>query len=414
MVARGHVMPYAPEDEFSAAWTREHVESIRLHGGVLAPPIPCDFPLVSDDVWMWDTWPLTDLEMRPLRVDGWQVIFSLVAPREIRFHDRHAVASIGWCSSRDGISWRYRGLALPSGTALGTRQWSGCAVLIGDRVHLFYTACGERGANDADWQTNDPAQRIALATATISTTPGEIVFSGFRFADSRIVAEADSRLYQTAEQARGSEIIYGFRDPFVFVDGGEIYMTFTANRGGPGCFTGNVGLARALDEQLEDWQLLPPLLHADGVNQQLERPHFVVRNSRHYLFFVSHAETYAPGLTGPDGLYGFVGDGLRSDYQPLNDSALVLANEPGTRPQRYADYVMPNWLVQGFIDTVGDRAGGTLAPTLRLEVNGTRALVAEQLGYGSIPAMAERTAARGRPAPQTGNAPSGGSARSRR
>ena len=44
---------------------------------------------------------------------------------------------------------------------------------------------------------------------------------------------------------------------------------------------------------------------------------------------------------------------------------------------------------------VGDRFGGTLAPTMRLEVSGTRAWVAEQLGYGSIPAMAERIGASG-------------------
>jgi levansucrase len=167
-------------------------------------------------------------------------------------------------------------------------------------------------------------------------------------------------------------------------------MTFSGNTAGHECFTGNVGLARALDESFERWELLPPLLHANGVNQQLERPHFVVRNGRHHLFFISHIETYAPGLTGPDGLYGFVGDGLRSDYEPLNGSGLVIANEPSRPPQRYSDYVMPDWLVEGFVDSVGDRVGGTLAPTLRLEVDGTRASVAEQLDYGLIPAMAER------------------------
>jgi levansucrase len=388
-------MSYAPDDDFAAAWTRDHVNGIRLQPEVMAPAIPPDFPVMSDEVWVWDTWPLTDLKMRPLRFDGWHVIFSLIAPREIDFDDRHAIASIGWFASRDGRTWRYRGLATPSGTALGTRQWSGCAVLIGERVHLFYTASGDHGQDDPDWATNDPVQRIALATATITTTPSDIALTGPQFTDSRIVAEADGHLYQTDEQARGGQIIYGFRDPFVFVHNRDIYMTFSGNRGGPGCFTGNVGLARALNDRLERWQLLPPILHADGVNQQLERPHFVVRNGRHYLFFISHTETYAPGLTGPDGLYGFVGDGLRSDYRPLNDSALVVANKLGRRPERYADYVMPNWFVEGFIDTVDGRFGGTLAPTLRLEVAGTRARVAEHFGYGSIPAMAERTAANG-------------------
>jgi levansucrase len=385
------VTVYAPDGAFAAAWTREHVEAIRLEPRVMAPAIDPGFPVMSDAVWVWDTWPLTDLDMRPVSFDGWHVIFSLVAPRRLGFHDRHPIASIGWFSSRDGRSWRYRGAALPGGSALGTRQWAGSAVLVGDRVHLFYTAAGEgRRGHDPDWLTNDPLQRIALATATITSAGGDVAFTGAAFGDSRVVAEADGRLYQTPEQARGGEIIYAFRDPFVFAEGGQVYMTFSGNTAGHECFTGNVGLARALDESFERWELLPPLLHANGVNQQLERPHFVVRNGRHHLFFISHIETYAPGLTGPDGLYGFVGDGLRSDYEPLNGSGLVIANEPSRPPQRYSDYVMPDWLVEGFVDTVGDRVGGTLAPTLRLEVDGTRASVAEQLDYGLIPAMAER------------------------
>jgi levansucrase len=384
-------MAYAPDEEFAAAWTREHVEAIRLDVEVMAPPIASDFPVMSDAVWAWDTWPLTDLEMRPVCIDGWHVIFSLVAPRRVGFHDRHPIASIGWFSSRDGRSWRYRGLAFPSGSALGTRQWSGSSVLVDDRVYLFYTASGDgRGGYDPEWLTNDPLQRIALASATITTACGDVAFTGASFADSRVVAAADGRLYQTPEQARGGEIIYAFRDPFVFSEGGDVYMTFSGNRSGAGCFTGNIGLARAGDERLEHWQLLPALVHADGVNQQLERPHFVVRDGRHYLFFISHTETYAPGLIGPDGLYGFVGDGLRSDYRPLNESGLVIANQPGRPPERYADYVMPNWLVEGFVDTVGGRFGGTLAPTLRLTVDGMRTALAEQLDYGLIPAMVER------------------------
>jgi levansucrase len=148
------------------------------------------------------------------------------------------------------------------------------------------------------------------------------------------------------------------------------------------------GLARARDGQLDHWELLPPLMHANGVNQQMERPHVVIHDGRHYLFMISHIETYAPGLTGPDGLYGFVGDGLRSDYRPLNQSGLVIGNDPSRPPERYSDYVMPNWLVEGFVDTVDDRPGGTLAPTLRLEVDGARTRVAEQLDYGLVPAMA--------------------------
>ena len=52
---------------------------------------------------------------------------------------------------------------------------------------------------------------------------------------------------------------------------------------------------------------------------------------------------------------------------------------------------MPNWLVEAFIDNVptptGIREGGTLAPTLRLEVDGSNTYMVERLDYGFIPAM---------------------------
>jgi levansucrase len=128
---------------------------------------------------------------------------------------------------------------------------------------------------------------------------------------------------------------------------------------------------------------------ANCVNQQTERPHFVIKDGRYYLFTISHSGTFAPGLGGPDGLYGFVGDALRSSYRPLNASALVLGNPPEAPKQQYSEYVMPNWLVEAFIETVptptGDRFGGTLAPTLRLQVDGAETALVERLGFGVIP-----------------------------
>ncbi|WP_183133200.1 glycoside hydrolase family 68 protein, partial [Pseudomonas savastanoi] len=47
-----------------------------------------------------------------------------------------------------------------------------------------------------------------------------------------------------------------------------------------------------------------------GVNDQTERPHYVFQDGKYYLFTISHKFTYAEGLTGPDGVYGFVGEHL--------------------------------------------------------------------------------------------------------
>lgn len=142
--------------------------------------------------------------------------------------------------------------------------------------------------------------------------------------------------------------------------------------------------------------MLPPLITAVGVNDQTERPHFVFKDGKYYLFTISHKSTYADNLTGPDGVYGFVSDSLFGPYEPLNGSGLVLGN-PSSQPlQTYSHCVMPNGLVTSFIDTVpasnGDydgeyRIGGTEAPTVQIKIEGNRTFMVKEFDYGFIPPM---------------------------
>jgi levansucrase len=401
---------YAPEDDFTAVWTRAQALKVKSDPTNTKPRIPPDFPVMSDEVWVWDTWPMTALDSKPVSYKGWHVIFSLTAPRNVPFGDRHWYARIGFFFSRDGSSWEYGGHLFPTGTSFGSREWAGSALLTGTQLNVFYTASG---ADDAPvGERENPLQRLAHASGRIHADANGVWFTGFR--NHRIIAEPEGELYQTLEQSRAGPIIYAFRDPFVFRDPADdqVYMVFEGNTGGqagshtcgaresgpvpPGhtvpaearFYTGNIGLARATRANLRRWELLPPLLSANCVNQQTERPHFVIADSRYYLFTISHMFTFAPGLTGPDGLYGFRGDSLRSDYRPLNASALVLGNPADAPVQQYSEYVMPNWLVESFIDTVPPEIfGGTLAPTLRIVPAGMRTFFVEELGYGYIPAM---------------------------
>jgi levansucrase len=410
---------YSPDDDFTAVWTRAQALKVRLDPTNTKPLIPPDFPVMSDRVWVWDTWPLTNINTEPISYQGWNVIFSLVAPRSVGFSDRHQVATIGYFYSRDAKSWEYGGEVFPGGrvNALGTRQWAGSAVLTGDEVNLFYTASGtreglpfEEALNVPNWLFGDTEQRLAHASARIRADDNGVWFTGFR--NHRIIAEPDGTMYQTLEQSRAGPIIYAFRDPFVFRDpaDGQVYLLYERNSGGvagshtcgerelgpvpPGhevppdsrFYTGNIGLAEARGANLRRWQLLPPLLSANCVNQQTERPHLVIENGLYYLFTISHTFTFAPGLTGPDGLYGFIGPSLRSDYKPLNASGLVLGNPADAPVQQYSEYVMPNWLVESFIDTLpGEIFGGTLAPTLRIMPDGASTFFVERLDYGFIP-----------------------------
>jgi levansucrase len=410
LAAPAAAQQYTPEDDFTAVWARAQALKVKPDPTNTKPRIPPDFPIMTDEVWVWDTWPMTGLDTKPVSYKGWNVIFSLTAPRDIPFGDRHWWARIGYFFSRDGQSWEYGGDLFPARSPFGSREWAGSAVLAGTQLNVFYTASGGDGAPPGERE--NPLQRLAHTSGQIHADANGVWFTGFR--NHRIIAEPDGDMYQTLEQSRAGPIIYAFRDPFAFRDPADdqVYLLFEGNTGGvagthtcgpreigpvpPGhvvpegsrFFTGNIGLARATRANLRRWELLPPLLSANCVNQQTERPHLVIEDGHHYLFTISHMFTFAPGLTGPDGLYGFRGDALRSDYRPLNASALVLGNPADAPVQQYSEYVMPNWLVESFIDTVPPEIfGGTLAPTLRLAVDGLRTHLVEELGYGFIPAM---------------------------
>ncbi|MEV1202418.1 glycoside hydrolase family 68 protein [Microbispora rosea] len=143
----------------------------------------------------------------------------------------------------------------------------------------------------------------------------------------------------------------------------------------------------------------PPLLVADGVNHEIERPHVVVHGSSYYLFFCTHRHSFHPPGSAPTGLYGFVAPSLTGPYTPLNGSGLVLGNPAEQPDQAYAWVVLPDLKVVGFVNyrsTGGAdpwqagpaeaRAafGGTIAPVLELILNedATSAVVPVPTGAG--------------------------------
>lgn len=411
----------ADDEAITDNWTRAEALRIEMTDDNTAPLIPDDFPIMTDEVWVWDTWPLTDLEGNVVKVGGYSVIFSLVAPRDIPFPERHWAAEIGYFYSHDGRSWTYGGDLHPGAPTLSDREWAGSAYLIDGTVYSYFTAAGDL----ADPDPRDPLQRIALATGTPVVERGKqggVSFTGFD--DAQVILEADGTWYQTLEQSEGAPIIYAFRDPWVFRDpnDGQTYMLFEGNTAGdaesqvcdpeeigdvpPGhvvpeeskYYTGNIGIAR-MGEGFADWSLEAPILAANCTNQQLERPHLVVRDGAYHLFTISHQFTFAPGIGAdleqgpasdpaaatPDGLYGFVNDRLRGDYQPMNGGGLVIGNPVEAPLQAYSWYVTPKLLAESFIDTPASGTfGGTLAPTLKLQLRGDSSRIVTELDYGVI------------------------------
>ena len=431
--------------DFHARWTRADARQIMrtqndtsvargensMPESITVPEIPRDFPIMTDEVWVWDTWSLTDEYSNQMSYKGWDVIFSLVAPRDIPFDERHWSARIGYftrpSSAEPDEAWTYGGYLFEDETSLSNTEWSGSARLMqGNKVRVFYTATtfGEKRPG-----TDGKPAVLATVLGKIKATKKGVSFSDF--GEHIEIAEPDGTWYQTQEQNE----YFSFRDPFTFEDPATPGITFMlfegCGAGVPGTAEtdataedlgyvdgdpfaetvdevnakgvqwqrGNIGLAWADSKDLTSWTMLPPILTAYGVNDQTERPQMIIEDGKYFLFTISHQFTYAADLRGPDGVYGFVGDGIRSDFQPLNSSGVVLGspvdlNLPADAPesptegqnprqfQAYSHYIQPGGLVQSFIDNVEGRRGGTLSPTVKVDVDGATATSAVDYSFG--------------------------------
>ena len=189
--------------------------------------------------------------------------------------------------------------------------------------------------------------------------------------------------------------IKGFRDPAFFRDpaDGAAYLLFTGSlKRSTSAWNGVIGIARADDASLSRWSILPPLLCADGLNNEQERPHVVHHGGLYYLFWSTQRHVFAPdGPSGPNGLYGMVSPSLSGPYTPLNGSGLVAANPEEAPFQTYSWWVNGELEVFGFIDLVGVEGGvkqddpawrrahfgGIPAPRFTLELDGDKARVAK-------------------------------------
>lgn len=393
--------------EHTSIWSRQQAQGFKFTKENTAPNINPNFKLVVPNLWVWDTWTLLKRNGSLAVVDGYKVIFALTAPRNVDWNKRHDVAVISYFCSKNGKDWMYKGPAYNIEDALGSRQWAGSAMLDENgRVQFFYTATGRKGEAVRTFE-----QRLVKTTFSINGDKNGVHISNW--SKHQVILEPDGVYYQTMQQAKGP-IIYSFRDPYFFEDPktGKDYLLFEGNKGGKNVkikpenigdklflknhtvpqgaenFNGNIGIAVAENKDLTKFKLLPPLLEAVGVNQQLERPEVVVKENKYYLFIISHRFTYAPGLNGPDGLYGFWGNSLRSNYKPLNKNGLVITNPANDPYQTYSWYLVSGHDVISFINEYhvnGQlRYGGTFAPTLQISLNGDKSKIMEEFGEGVI------------------------------
>lgn len=367
-----------------SCWTAGQVGAIRVDASNTAPLIRNgDFVRIAPDLDIWDAWPIQDADGAPSALDDGQTLWmALGAPPFPDPEERHGHARIHLIS-QDASGWRHLGPAMTDGFSPGSREWSGSAVLAPDRrtLTLYFTATGRRGEATPTFE-----QRLFRAEATLTRATGD-----YRLVDwhgLREIVARDPAQYMASDAGTGVVgTIKAFRDPAYFRDpqDGTHHIFFAGSlAGSESAFNGVIGSAVALDDTLDRWEIRPPLISADALNNELERPHAIFHQGLYYLFWSTQRHVFNPsGPTGPTGLYGMVSNRLFAGWEPLNGTGLVLANPASAPKQAYSWLVLPDLRVTSFVDAWGadgidaQRFGATFAPMLRLRLDGTRAHLAQ-------------------------------------
>ncbi|MEO7787885.1 MAG: glycoside hydrolase family 68 protein [Sphingomicrobium sp.] len=333
---------------------------------------------------LWDYWPVQERDGRTATIAGGTLAMLLAAPVHGDPEARHSLARIRLMHEQDG-RWTDLGNLLPDGHSPGSREWSGSAIIDPDhdRITLYFTAAGQRGETVPSFD-----QRLFETEANLQIIDGALCLGPWSEPIESVAA--DGRIY-ASDMTGGGGIgtIKAFRDPAWFRDpaDGQEYLLFAASlASSTSQWNGAVGVAR---REGGHWLLADPVITADGLNNELERPHVICHGGHYYGFWSTQRKVFAgDGPSGPNGLYGMVADSFAGPWRPLNGSGLVFAN-PAEQPiQAYSWLVLADLSVISFVDRPGlavepgdpvvARAhfGGTPAPLLHLALDGDRAALA--------------------------------------
>lgn len=372
----------------TTAWTADCVRKIDLDEALRIPRIvkPDPSQLVPGRIY-WDMWPIQERNGQTASIHGRELWMALTAPARGDPSLRHFEAKIHLLERRNR-QWFDLGPSLPEFPVPYEREWAGSAVTHDGAITLYFTAAGTRqkagGYQQHLWETSAQIGSDGLPCNWSIPAPS---IDGY----GQFYMPADAHEGETGK-------IKAFRDPAYFCDpaDGKEYLAFTASiAGSPDPFNGAFGLAV---REPGGWQLLPPLITANGVNNELERAHIVFHQNRYVAFWSTQSSTFEPSLrAAPNGIYGMVSESLRGPYRPLNGSGLVAAN-PSVEPfQTYSWYVDAGLNVCSFVDfwnldgkpippaqsEINGHFGGVPAPLFQLELEGDRCVIASAAKHTS-------------------------------
>lgn len=369
----------------TSIWHRQAVAAI---ADAPIPTLPRidhkDVSPVLPGIDLWDYWPVQEMDGRTAEIAGGALQILLSAPVLPDPEQRHAVARLR-LMHQVGDVWHDLGNLLPDGFSPGSREWSGSAIIspMHDRLTLYLTAAGHRGETTVSFD-----QRLFETSASFCIVGGTVRLGQWSPAVESVAADGH---FYTRDMTGGGGIgtIKAFRDPAYFRDPADAreYLVFAGSlAGSASAWNGVIGLAR---RDGDTWALCPPIISADGVNNELERPHILFHGGHYYCFWSTQRKVFASGGPGgPTGLYGMVADSLAGPWRPLNGTGLVFGNPEDAPIQAYSWLVLGDLSVIGFVDRPGLAAepadptvarrhfGGTPAQPVRLVLDGARAMLA--------------------------------------
>lgn len=366
-------------------WLPEQLALLGETAWVAAPIIyENDVHRICPDLDLWDIWPLQNADGSISEIAGGSLWMILSAPVLTDPNGRHDVARTRLLFVKDSI-WTDCGNLFPDGLNPGAREWSGSARFDPEhqKVTAYFTAAGHAGQSEQNFE-----QRLFQTTGTLDLSGALPSVSDWSSAQQSVENDGSCYIDLSIDQGIPGRI-RGFRDPYWFRDPATnlAYLLFTGSlQNATSDYNGVIGLAVArADDGDSGFDLLPPILNADGLVNELERPHMIVRDGLYYLFWSSQRSVFAPGgPIGPTGLYGMVGPSLFGPFEPLNGSGLVITNPAQEPKQAYCWQVLDNLEVVSFVDHWGlkgldlaadadlnrNQFGGTIAPMLKIEIDG--------------------------------------------
>lgn len=420
-------------------WTREMASKIKATPKNTPPAINlAKVRALMPGHHVWDNWYLMTWANELASVLGFKVIIALARPID---DAESAHARIVYFYSKDGEHYTAGGNLFDEPLFSDCQEWSGSTIIRRDgKIQTFYTvACSyeEDGVFQTRQRFATAIQEVALESTTDADgneTEGlKIMAPEYH----ELLAEPDGVLYETVSQSIARERLLGtkhsradgsdqtenncWRDILYYEcpRTGRRFGLFEANTasicpaggvnraniGGADYdpdyaptiddlkANGCIGILEFKDDDNTYVELMPPILTANLVTDEIERINIIDHDGHVYLFCVGHGNkntlvTRNEGLSNRDYLLGFRAKSLFSKFEPMNESGVVIQQKSMGAPyagQEQNQQYMYSWKLvptgkPGVFDVIAysnySTSNGevvpvkTAAPTLQLAIHG--------------------------------------------